>query len=197
MSNNQDAQITGFIDFLTQKGILEDPQINDETVRKARKETIQNAYHNTKLLLQKYRSITWVLNCVPDEIAQELHVPLQNIDALAEKLEIQSEIQNRRMDSRLNTAMRTRALIERIHDALMVVRSEPLKGELMYQVIYSTYIDPVTRKHPDLLKHLSITDRTYYRLRKEAISIMSIRLWATPSENVDLWFELLTLIDNL
>ena len=59
------------------------------------------------------------------------------------------------------------------------------------------YLDPVQRKHADLIDMLHVSSRTYYRLRTEAISIMSIRLWSAPSGDIDDWLEVLTLMENI
>ena len=37
-------------------------------------------YHNTKLLLQHYRTISWLLECFPDSIAAELEQPFSSLD---------------------------------------------------------------------------------------------------------------------
>ena len=65
-----------FIRLLTRKGILEDSRINDERVRQAQKEKRRNMYHNTRILLENYRNITWLLECFPDTVAEELETPL-------------------------------------------------------------------------------------------------------------------------
>lgn len=54
-------QSASFVDFLTRKGVLEDHNIDNERVRKAKKDTAQRAYHNTEVLLSQYRLIIWVL----------------------------------------------------------------------------------------------------------------------------------------
>ena len=66
--------------------------------------------------------------------------------------------------------------LDRLYDALGVLRKMPGNGEQIYNLIYATYLDPVQRKHADLIDMLHVSSRTYYRLRTEAISIMSIRL---------------------
>ena len=77
-------QSASFVDFLTRKGVLEDHNIDNERVRKAKKDTAQRAYHNTEVLLSQYRLIIWVLECIPGELSDELEVPVHDIDALAE-----------------------------------------------------------------------------------------------------------------
>lgn len=49
----------------------------------------------------------------------------------------------------------------------------------------------------EMIDQLEISKRTYYRLRQQAITILSIRLWATPAIGIDFWFDMLTLLENL
>ena len=181
-------QSASFVDFLTRKGVLEDHNIDNERVRKAKKDTAQRAYHNTEVLLSQYRLIIWVLECIPGELSDELEVPVHDIDALAEKIDIQTSLENARIESRVNAMMKTRYLVDRIHEALAVIRKKPGNGE---------DLDPVERKHEEILKELRMTSRTYYRLRREAITIMSIRLWSAPSGETASWLEVLTILEEM
>ena len=190
-------QTAGFLELLTRKGMVEDAQIDSEKVRKAKKETAQKTYHNTQVLLGQYRLIIWVLSCVPGEIAQELRVPVNNVDALASRLDMELALENKRVESRFSAMMKTRFLVDRIHEALSILKKKPGNGEQLYDVLYATYIDPVERKHDELLKHLQMTSRTYYRLRREALMVMSIRLWSAPSGDIDAWLEVLTILQDL
>ena len=148
-------QSASFVDFLTRKGVLEDHNIDNERVRKAKKDTAQRAYHNTEVLLSQYRLIIWVLECIPGELSDELEVPVHDIDALAEKIDIQTSLENARIESRVNAMMKTRYLVDRIHEALAVIRKKPGNGEDLYSVLYTTYLDPVERKHEEILKELA------------------------------------------
>lgn len=133
-------QSASFVDFLTRKGVLEDHNIDNERVRKAKKDTAQRAYHNTEVLLSQYRLIIWVLECIPGELSDELEVPVHDIDALAEKIDIQTSLENARIESRVNAMMKTRYLVDRIHEALAVIRKKPGNGEDLYSVLYTTYL---------------------------------------------------------
>ncbi len=177
--------------------MLEDQNIDDEKVRKAKKSTVQKAYHNTEVLLEQYRTIIWVLDCVPGDLAAELRVRTENIDALVARIDFEMAMENKKLESRLNVMMKTRVLLDRLYDALGVLRKMPGNGEQLYNLVYATYIDPEERKHADLIDMLHVSSRTYYRLRSEAISIMSIRLWSAPSGDIDDWLEVLTLMENI
>jgi len=110
---------------------------------------------------------------------------------------MQTSLENARIESRVNAMMKTRYLVDRIHEALAVIRKKPGNGEDLYSVLYTTYLDPVERKHEEILRELRMTSRTYYRLRKEAITIMSIRLWSAPSGETASWLEVLTILEEM
>lgn len=71
------AQTEAVIGLLTNRGILPEAGIDDEKVREARKEKQKNTYHNTMMLLQHYRTVVWLLECFPENVASELENPLR------------------------------------------------------------------------------------------------------------------------
>ena len=191
------SQSASIVDYLKRKGVVADNHIDNERIRKAQQSKAQKAYHNTEVLLKQYRMVVWVLECIPGEIAAELLAPVQDVDALAEKLDVHMSLENKRVESRVNAMMKTRFLVDRIHEALTILRKKPGNGEELYAVIYTTYIDPVERKHEEILAKLGMTTRTYYRYRKDAITLLSCRLWSAPSEETAAWLEVLTLLQGL
>ena len=40
----------------------------------------RKSYHNTQLLLQHYRNIAWLLECLPVDVAAELDEPFEGVD---------------------------------------------------------------------------------------------------------------------
>ena len=178
-----------FIRILTQRGILGNDQIKDERIRQAQQEKQRRMYHNTRLLLEQYRNIAWALECFPDTIAAELDHPLGDLDSLLGKMDLEMGLGNRKLESRLESVKKSRLLLDRVNEALTVLK--------MYELIYQTYLAPEKLSHADLLYRLDISSRHYYRLRQQAITILSIRLWSAPSNEVDSWLEILTLLESL
>jgi hypothetical protein len=82
-------------------------------------------------------------------------------------------------------------------EALTVLRQKPGNGELMYKSLFLTYIAPENLSHTEILYRLNISSRHYYRVRQQAINILSIRLWAAPTKELDAWLEVLTLLEVL
>ena len=190
-------QTSAFSEFFTRKGLLGDFEIEDETVRKAKQTAPMKAYHNTEVLLAHYRTIVWVLECVPGELAEELRLPTKDLDELISRIDFEMAMENKRLESRLNTIIKTRILLERVQEALMVLRKKPNDGEILYRLIYDAYLDPKERIAQELIERAELAPRTYYRMRAEAITIMSIRLWSAPPGEIDDWLEILAMMEQI
>ncbi len=186
-----------FINLLVQRGILGDDRIDDEKKRAAQKEKRKNTYHNTLMLLKNYRTIAWVMECFPASIAEELDRPFGDVDELLDGLDVELSLENRKLESRITGLQKSRVLLDRVNDALTVLKCKPNDGEKLYDLIYQTYITPEKLGLTDILYRLDMSPRHYYRLREQAITILSIRLWSVPAKEMDLWFEMLTLLEDL
>ena len=183
-------------DLLERRGLVEDPSIPNEKARTAEQELRRNMYHNTQVMLKNYRDIVWALECFPQDIAQELEQPLKDLDALLSVVDTQVALGNAKLEHRLLGIRKSRLLLNRINDALTVLRHKPSNGELMYNIIFQTFITPDKPTHSDILYRLDISERHYYRLRQQAINILSIRLWTAPQGCLDAWLEILTLLEG-
>ncbi len=190
-------QASAFSEFFMRRGFIGDSAVEDEELRKVKQNAARKAYHNTEVLLEQYRTIVWVLECVPGDLAEELKLPTKDLDELVSRIDFEMAMENKRLESRLNTIIKTRILLERVQDAVMVLRKKPNDGELMYRLIYEAYLDPIERTVQDLIDRSQLAPRTYYRVKSEAITIMSIRLWAAPPGEIDDWLEILAMLEQM
>ena len=181
---------------MTKRGILGDQRIIDEKIRAAEQEKRKKAYHNTEMLLKHYRLFVWVITCAPQDIADELEKQYETVDELLEKLDFEVAMGNHKAERRVENVMSSRMLLKRLDEALTVLKNKPDNGAKLYEMIYLTYIAPEKMTHKELLYRLNLSSRQYYRLRAQAISILSIRLWSAPSSSVDFWLEILTLLEH-
>ena len=181
------------LSFLRERGILADESITSQQIEeKKRKE----AYHNTLLLLSNYRNILWQTDSELDTIAAELNLPLQKLDAVLSRIDAEIGMENRRLELRLERLAKTRQLLDRINDALTTLKYKPDNGPLLYDLIYLTYISEEKLHQTDVLYRLNISRRHYYRLKEQAINIISLRLWSVPSTNIDLWLDLVSMLSG-
>ncbi len=185
------------MEMLAKRGLIGDAKISSEKAREAQQKKNKAAYHNTALLLKHYRMISWMLECFPDTIAQELEQPFEGLDQLIERLDIERAYGNRKLENRLESIQKTRLMIDRVNEALSILKRKPGDGEMLYQLIYLSYIAPEELSHVEILFRLAVSSRQYYRLRQDAINILSIRLWSAMTKEGDFWLEMLTLLDNM
>ena len=183
-------------DLLERRGLIEDSSIRNEKARVAEKELRRNMYHNTQVMLKNYRDIVWALECFPGETAQELEQPLKDVDALLSAVDAQIAMGNAKLEHRLLSIRKSRLLLDRINEALTVLRHKPGNGEMLYNIIFQTFITPDKPSHSEILYRLDISERHYYRLRQQAVNILSIRLWTAPQGCLDAWLEILTLLEG-
>lgn len=187
----------GFLELLMNRGVIGKNEVSHDILQKAKINKKQSVYHNTLLMLQNYRNIEWMLECFPDQIAEELNTPLQSLDQLLKIVDNEVEFGNKKLEGRLKSMQRTKILMDRFNEALTVLRKKPGNGEKLYQLIYETYVNPASMDRDEILTKLTLSSRTYYRFRQQAIHIISIRLWSVPSQELDTWLEILSLLEVL
>lgn len=170
------AQSDAFISLLTKRGILGDHKIDNDKIRKAQQEKNRKSYHNTQLLLQHYRNIAWLLECLPMDIAKELEEPYEDVDKLIDHMDLEIALGNRKLENRMEGIMRTRLLFDRVNEALTVLSHKPDNGQRLYDVIYHTYIRPDKLSHLEVLDELRLSARVYYRLRRRQFQFFQFSL---------------------
>ena len=184
------------LEMLTKRGLIGDKRIASDKARDAQQQKNKMAYHNTQLLLKHYRTIAWMLECFPDTIAEELDQPFEGIDKIIEHIDFERAYGNRKLENRLESVQKTRLMLDRVNEALTVLKKKPKDGEQLYQLIYLTYITKEKLTLVEILFRLAVSSRQYYRLRQDAINILSLRLWSAMTKEGDFWIEMLSLLEN-
>ncbi len=193
---HQVPQAEAVLEILANHGMIPDQTIKNEDAQTRIQEKRQRMYHNTSLLLKNYRDIKWILECFPDEVAAELETPFTTVDALLTAMDLEMSFGNFKLEGRLQSMNKSRLMIDRLNDALSVLRKKPGNGEALYQVIYYSFLCPEKLSSEEILNKLDLSPRHYYRMRGEAITILSIRLWSAPNGALDTWLDILTLLES-
>jgi len=98
----QESQLLGqseaFLKILTKRGLLGDQKITNDRIRQAEKDKKRKTYHNTQLMLQHYRDISWALECFPSQIEAELDRPMQGLDALLSTVDAEIGMGNKKLE---------------------------------------------------------------------------------------------------
>lgn len=129
-------------------------------------------------------------------IAEELDTPFDTIDEMIERLQLELVIGDRKREREFASIEKSRALIDRVNEALTVLKKKPENGRQLYELIYLTYIAPEKLSHQELLYRLNLSSRSYYRQREQAITVLSIRLWAAPTTETEYMLDMLTLLET-
>ena len=77
---------------------------------------------------QHYRDIVWQAECQASRIAEELEIPVKNLDALLSRVDAEIGMQNKRLELELERAKRYRILIDRVNEALSLLKRKPENG---------------------------------------------------------------------
>lgn len=186
----------GFIDMLTSKGLLEDKMIKSESARKANMQRKRIMHHNTLQLLKHYRDINWAIQSVPKELAEELDAPLIEVDALLNLVNSEMDSDHGRMEGRLLSLRKSRLMLDKLHQAVNRLRSKPNNGELMFQILTMSFLQEERLDPQEVFEILGISQRHYYRIRRQAIQLLSILLWSSPDRELDGWLDVLVLLEN-
>ena len=194
--NNGDEYMADILNLLVQRGAMEDKRIVNARIRSDKQRKNEKAYHNTELLLRHYRDIVWLMECFPDTVEEELEERFENIDEMIEKLDLEMARNNHRIENRMKNLESTRLMLDRINEAPTVLRKKPHDGERLYELIKLTYINAEVLNHNELLFRLNISSRQYYRMKDQALAILSLRLWAAPDREVGTWLDVLNLLER-
>ncbi len=186
-----------FVQYLVDRGLIKDPGITDETTRQSSQKRKYNLYHNTLLLLKNYRNICWQLKAFPANITAELDQPLAEVDNILSLVDDQLDMGNRRLESRLRSLQKSRILIDRLNEAVAILKTKPGDGPLLYDVIYTAYLQPEELGYAEIIERLNMSIRQYYRLRKRAVNLISIRLWSAPSRELEILLDTVALLEAM
>ena len=156
----------------------------------------ERAYHNTELLLKKYRDLCWMLECYPDQLATELEIPVGCLDRLISRVDTELGLENKKLEGRLISVTKSRLLIDRLNEAISVLKKKPKEGEDLYSVIYTLYISKNVLKSEDVCHTLNMSRRKLYYLRKIAIDLIANRLWGAPNNEILEWLKIMEALEK-
>ncbi len=183
-------EIKDMVQLFVRSGLIEDESIAEEKIRKAKRNKNKRLYHNTKLMMEQYRKLAWVVKSFPDEVAIELEEEFEHIDRLIGRLDAEIAFGKKRIEQRLEGVTQARLILERINIAVNALRMFDEEGELLYQIIYRSYISPKRKSFLEISNDLDLSETHYYRLRSKAFSLLSNRIWTGGNREFTFWIEM-------
>lgn len=142
-------------------------------------------YHNTYLLLKKYRDVVWSLELSVQKVKNRFRIEMgSSIEDFLESVYIAGvDFADSGLIEHTKSIEESHKMIKLIEYAVDLLRNKHKNGENYYWILYYAFLSPQQYKNADeimekLLPHIKdISYRTYYRKRREAIESLSCILW--------------------
>ena len=164
---------------------------------KRQKSNVSPHYHDTRTLLRKYRDVIWNLEVSDLDLQEEFKAEYGlSTDALF----VDSEVNKggNRLENYARALERSKKMMQIIDTAIDLMRCKHKKGEFYYWILYYAYLSPQQCENAGAIlqalesKGISISLRTYYVHRDEAIEVLSSILWGYTSQDCEKITNLLT-----
>lgn len=147
-----------------------------------------NRYHDTVLLLQKYREISWSISMETEQIRGDFQNEYgETIDQFLEDMYCAgAELGGTELEDRTRCIARSRKMLKLLESAISKIRLRS-DGELLYQILFLSYLTNeslTTQQIIERLDEMKITfcERTLFRKRKEAVELVASVLWGYSSK---------------
>ena len=155
-------------------------------------------YHNTYLLLSKYRDVVWSLELSVQRVKNKFQIEMgSSIEDFLESAYLAGvDFADSGIEEHTKSIERSHKMLKLIDNAVDLLRNKHKNGESYYWILYYSFLSPNqygnAEEIVDLLQsHLKdISYCTYFRKRKEAVESLSSILWGfTSKESINLLEE--------
>lgn len=160
------------------------------TKNKEIRPTETNEYHNTYLLLKKYRDVVWSLELSVQRVKNRFQIEMgSTIEDFLESAYLAGvDFAESGVEEHTKSIERSHKMLKLMEYAVDLLRNRHKKGESYYWILYYTYFSPNQYQNvEEIIKVLEphmgyICAKTYYRRRHEAIEALSSVLWGFTSK---------------
>lgn len=142
-------------------------------------------YHNTWLLLRKYREVVWSMELSLSQAKRAFHheFGMSVEEYLDSMYSAGADLWDSKLEAHARGLQKSYEMLKLLDNTVDLMRSKHYRGEEYYWILYYTYLSPQMLGNVDeiveiLRPHMrDVSRRTYYRKRREAIEILSSLLW--------------------
>ena len=158
----------------------------------ARKKTTQDAhYHDTLLLLKKYRDVVWSLTVAVEQAKSDFRECYGgSIDEFLESIYVAgADLSGTDIEERAKSIERSNKMLKFVDHAVQIMREKNKNGEVFYQVLYFNYLSPYeSASNEDVTQALvdagyPMCRKTMTEYRSLAVDCVSSILWGFSSRD--------------
>lgn len=147
--------------------------------------TNNKEYHDTFLLLSKYRDVVWSLEVSTQKLKSRFIKEMGcNIEEYLDSVYLAGfEFSESGVQERTKEIEQSAYMLKLLEAAIETLRKKHKYGESYYWILYYSYLSPQQYRNTEeiirqLLPHIEgLAYKTYFRKRKEAIEALSMVLW--------------------
>ena len=148
-------------------------------------------YHDTLLLLKKYRDVVWSLSVSVEHVKSDFRECFgENIDDFLESVYVAgADLSGTDIEERAKCIERSNKMLQLVDSAVAMMRNKHKHGELYYQVLYYNFhCEHEYGSLDDALEALNeagimISRRTMFDYRTHAINLVSTYLWGYTAKD--------------
>lgn len=156
-----------------------------------RTEREEYLYHNTELLLKKYRDVVWSIevSAIQAQINFENEMDCTLSEFLNMSYEAGVDLSGTEIQEQMRVLERNKKMLKIIDTSVELIRKNQVDGEIYYQILYHTYLsDEPSGSIEEIIDKLAqngqyMSWKTYYNKRTKAIEILSTVLWGFTSKD--------------
>lgn len=156
------------------------------------KVTENSLYHDTWMLLRKYRDVVWSLELSVQQVRRQFQIEYgSSIEEFLESLYVAGiTFEGSAIEDHARCIERSYKMLKLLDTSVELLRTKHKYGESYYWLLYYTYLSPQqlanTQEIIDKLEpHIrDISYRTYFRKRQMAIDALSSVLWGIRRKRV-------------
>ena len=147
-----------------------------------------DVYKKAKKVLQVYRDICWDTAEYAEQM--QLSLPYESDycswdlnSALMYLEDFAPNEKRERFAERIQSLFQVKWMVEIVDAAMVKVHDFPLNGELYSEILTMFYLSRLQYSETDMLDQLEMERSTYYRRKKEAVTVFGLALWGGSIED--------------
>lgn len=148
-------------------------------------------FHDTWLLLRKYRDVVWGLELSVQQVKRRFQMEKgSSIEDFLDSIYIAGvDFSDNGIQEQARSIEKSYQMLKLLETSVNIMRSKHKYGEMYYWLLYYSYLSPQQYRNVDeiiemLRPHITdISQRTFFRRRKDAINALSSILWGYTSKD--------------
>ena len=148
-------------------------------------------FHDTWLLLRKYRDVVWGLELSVQQVKRRFQMEIgSSIEDFLDSIYLAGvDFSDNGIQEQARSIEKSYQMLKLLETSVNIMRSKHKYGEMYYWLLYYSYLSPQQYRNVDeiiemLRPHITdISQRTFFRRRKDAINALSSILWGYTSKD--------------